>query len=43
MNASAEELENVRTLHAVTAWIIAVGIGAISGVVIVMSATGMGF
>lgn len=43
MNVTNEELHNVRTFHAVSAWIFALGIGVASGAVIVMSATGMGF
>lgn len=41
--ATNEELNSVRTFHAVTAWIVAVGIGVLSSVAVVMSATGMGF
>lgn len=43
MNATDDELRNVRTYQAVTSWIAALGVCVVSGLVIVISATGMGF
>lgn len=37
------ELLSVNKRHAVVAWLAALGVGALSSVAIVMSATGMGF
>lgn len=38
MNASDEELHNLRSFHAFTAWVFAAGIGVMSAVALVMTA-----